>query len=110
MTMTEQGPRAVLSARGLRRDFGGFVAVNNVDLDVHDGQIHALIGPNGAGKTTVFHLLTKFLPPSAGRIELLGHDITRTSPAKVAQQSRRIRIAQRGRRGERGRVPGVPGR
>ncbi|WP_031199596.1 ATP-binding cassette domain-containing protein [Mesorhizobium sp. L103C565B0] len=46
-------PRVVLSARGLRRDFAGFVAVNNVDLDVHHGQIHALIGPNGAGKTTL---------------------------------------------------------
>ncbi|TIS57025.1 MAG: ABC transporter ATP-binding protein [Mesorhizobium sp.] len=79
------GPRVVLSARGLRRDFAGFVAVNNVDLDVYDGNIHALIGPNGAGKTTVFNLLTKFLSPTSGRIELLGHDITRTSPAKVAR-------------------------
>jgi branched-chain amino acid transport system ATP-binding protein len=78
-------PRVVLSARGLRRDFAGFVAVNNVDLDVHDGNIHALIGPNGAGKTTVFNLLTKFLSPTSGRIDLLGHDITRTSPAKVAR-------------------------
>ncbi len=85
MTVREQDPRAVLSARGLRRDFAGFVAVNNVDLDVHHGQIHALIGPNGAGKTTVFNLLTKFLPPSAGRIELLGHDITAMPPAKVAR-------------------------
>jgi branched-chain amino acid transport system ATP-binding protein len=81
----ETGPRVVLSARGLRRDFGGFVAVNNVDLDVHHGRIHALIGPNGAGKTTVFNLLTRFLPPSSGRIELLGHDITATPPAKVAR-------------------------
>ncbi|HEY1384374.1 MAG TPA: ABC transporter ATP-binding protein [Dongiaceae bacterium] len=79
------GPRVVLSARGLRRDFAGFVAVNNVDLDVHHGRIHALIGPNGAGKTTVFNLLTKFLPPSSGRIELLGQDITQTPPAKVAR-------------------------
>ncbi|HSE75015.1 MAG TPA: ABC transporter ATP-binding protein, partial [Dongiaceae bacterium] len=61
------------------------VAVNNVDLDVHHGRIQALIGPNGAGKTTVFNLLTRFLPPSSGRIELLGHDITRTPPAKVAR-------------------------
>ncbi|HSE73366.1 MAG TPA: ATP-binding cassette domain-containing protein, partial [Dongiaceae bacterium] len=67
----EANPRAVLSARGLCRDFGGFVAVNNVDLDVHHGRIQALIGPNGAGKTTVFNLLTRFLPPSSGRIELL---------------------------------------
>jgi branched-chain amino acid transport system ATP-binding protein len=81
----EDEPRTVLSARGLRRDFAGFVAVKNVDLDVHHGRIHALIGPNGAGKTTVFNLLTKFLAPTSGRIELLGQDITRTPPAKVAR-------------------------
>ncbi len=78
-------PRAVLSARGLRRDFAGFVAVKDVDLDVHHGKIHALIGPNGAGKTTVFNLLTKFLQPTAGSITLEGNDITRAPPAKVAQ-------------------------
>ena len=82
---SEGEARAGLSARGLRRDFAGFVAVNNVDLDVHDGKIHALIGPNGAGKTTVFNLLTKFLAPTAGTIELLGQDITRLPPAKVAR-------------------------
>jgi branched-chain amino acid transport system ATP-binding protein len=79
------GSDVVLSARGLRRDFAGFVAVRSVDLDVRHGNIHALIGPNGAGKTTVFNLLTKFLAPTSGRIELLGTDITRTSPAKVAR-------------------------
>jgi branched-chain amino acid transport system ATP-binding protein len=81
----ENAPQAVLSARGLRRDFSGFVAVKDVDLDVHHGKIHALIGPNGAGKTTVFNLLTKFLQPTAGTITLDGHDITRAPPAKVAQ-------------------------
>ena len=49
MAMEQQDPRAVLSARGLRRDFRGFVAVNNVDIDVYPGQIQALIGPNGVG-------------------------------------------------------------
>ena len=44
-----------------------------------------MIGPNGAGKTTVFNLLTKFLSPTGGRIELLGQDITRAPPAKVAR-------------------------
>jgi len=78
-------PRVVLSARGLRRDFGGFTAVRNVDLDVHHARVHALIGPNGAGKTTVFNLLTKFLQPTHGTITLLGTDITRTPPAKVAR-------------------------
>ena len=76
---------AILSARGLRRDFAGFVAVKDVDLDVHHGKIHALIGPNGAGKTTVFNLLTKFLQPTAGTITCAGIDITRTAPAKVAR-------------------------
>ncbi len=81
----EQDAPVVLSARGLRREFGGFVAVNNVDLDVRHARVHALIGPNGAGKTTVFNLLTKFLQPTAGSIRLLDHDITRTDPAKVAR-------------------------
>ena len=81
----EREARVVLSARDLRKEFAGFVAVGGVDLDVHHGKIHALIGPNGAGKTTVFNLLTKFLSPSGGRIELLGQDITRTPPAKVAR-------------------------
>jgi len=78
-------PRVVLSARGLRRDFGGFTAVRNVDLDVHDASVHALIGPNGAGKTTVFNLLTKFLQPTSGKITLLGNEITNTQPDKVAR-------------------------
>lgn len=81
----ENNPRVVLSARGLRRDFGAFTAVKNVDLDVHHARVHALIGPNGAGKTTVFNLLTKFLQPTHGTITLLGTDITRTSPDKVAR-------------------------
>ncbi|RDD69301.1 ATP-binding cassette domain-containing protein, partial [Paracoccus versutus] len=73
------------SARGLGRDFAGFTAVNNVDLDVEHARIHALIGPNGAGKTTVFNLLTKFLQPTRGQITLLGQDITNTRPDKVAR-------------------------
>ncbi|WP_274425694.1 ABC transporter ATP-binding protein [Chelativorans sp. YIM 93263] len=78
-------PRAVLSARGLYKEFGGFMAVNNVDIDAHHARIHALIGPNGAGKTTVFNLLTKFLKPTSGTITLEGRDITRMSPARVAR-------------------------
>jgi branched-chain amino acid transport system ATP-binding protein len=82
---TQVEPRVVLSARGLTRRFGAFAAVKDVDLDVHHARVHALIGPNGAGKTTVFNLLTKFLQPSAGSINLLGTDITRTAPDKVAR-------------------------
>ena len=82
---TRRGDAPVLSARGLRKEFAGFVAVKDVDIDVHDGQIKALIGPNGAGKSTVFNLLTKFHQPTAGTITLLGQDITRLDPARVAR-------------------------
>lgn len=78
-------PRVVLSARGLGKDFAGFTAVNDVNLDVEHARIHALIGPNGAGKTTVFNLLTKFLQPTRGTITLMGTDITRMRPDAVAR-------------------------
>ncbi|MBO0662400.1 ABC transporter ATP-binding protein [Jiella sp. MQZ9-1] len=76
---------AILSAKGLTKEFFGFKAVNKVDLDIHEGTIHALIGPNGAGKTTVFNLLTKFLTPTAGTIVFQGRDITGVRPADVAR-------------------------
>src|SRR5438105_1362862 len=79
-------PDAILAAQGLRKEFLGFVAVDGVDLSVRRGSIHALIGPNGAGKTTVFNLLTKFLPPTAGRIVFDGEDITGERPAQVARR------------------------
>ena len=85
MVKSNEEPRVVLSARGLTKSFGAFLAVNNVDLDVHHARVHALIGPNGAGKTTVFNLLTKFLTPTSGTISLLGTDITGMSPDRVAR-------------------------
>jgi branched-chain amino acid transport system ATP-binding protein len=76
---------AILEAAGLTKEFGGFVAVNNVNLTVERGSIHALIGPNGAGKTTLFNLLTKFLQPTRGAIRYQGRDITRMQPADIAR-------------------------
>jgi branched-chain amino acid transport system ATP-binding protein len=75
----------MLSAARLTKSFGGFVAVNGVDLNVRRGTIHALIGPNGAGKTTCFNLLTKFLQPTAGAIRFKGRDITRMAAADIAR-------------------------
>jgi branched-chain amino acid transport system ATP-binding protein len=76
----------ILETKGLTKEFGGFVAVNGVDLRVRRGSIHALIGPNGAGKTTCFNLLTKFLRPSRGSITYNGRDITGAAPADIARQ------------------------
>lgn len=76
----------ILETRGLTKEFKGFAAVQDVDLKVQRGQIHALIGPNGAGKTTVFNLLTKFLQPTSGSILFDGQDITRQAPAQIARR------------------------
>ena len=76
----------ILETTGLVKEFKGFRAVNDVNLRVQRGHIHALIGPNGAGKTTVFNLLTKFLIPTAGKILYNGHDITTEKPAQVARR------------------------
>lgn len=76
----------ILETRGLVKEFKGFVAVNDVNLTVRRGTVHALIGPNGAGKTTCFSLLTKFLEPTRGEIFLEGAEITRLKPAQVARR------------------------
>jgi branched-chain amino acid transport system ATP-binding protein len=76
----------ILETHGLTKEFAGFFAVQDVNLKVRRGTIHALIGPNGAGKTTCFNLLTKFLKPSAGQILYNGRDITTLAPADVARQ------------------------
>ena len=75
----------ILATRGLTKEFKGFVAVNNVDLAVRRGTIHALIGPNGAGKTTCFNLLTHFLTPTRGQIFFNGREITGSRPAAIAR-------------------------
>ena len=76
----------ILETRGLTKEFKGFAAVQDVNLRIKRGTIHALIGPNGAGKTTVFNLLTKFLQPTKGSIHFNGIDITREEPAQIARR------------------------
>jgi len=76
----------ILQTHDLTKEFKGFVAVNQVNLNVRRGSIHALIGPNGAGKTTCFNLLTKFLTPTTGRIVFDGTDITGESSAHIARR------------------------
>jgi branched-chain amino acid transport system ATP-binding protein len=76
----------ILECRDLSKAFSGFIAVDNVNLSVKRGTIHALIGPNGAGKTTVFNLVTKFIEPTNGKILFNGIDITHERPAETARR------------------------
>ncbi|MBT9595886.1 MAG: ABC transporter ATP-binding protein [Vitreoscilla sp.] len=66
----------LLSCHGLSRRWGGLVAVDGVSLEFQRGQVHAVIGTNGAGKSTLINMLSGEIPPSAGRVELLGQDVT----------------------------------
>jgi putative spermidine/putrescine transport system ATP-binding protein len=74
--------RAVASIRlrGLRKTFGFVVAVDNLDLEIDDGEFFAMLGPSGSGKTTVLRLIAGFETPTAGTIELAGVDATRQPP------------------------------
>ena len=71
---------SILRADGIRVQFGGVTAVDDVSLDLERGKILGLIGPNGAGKTTLFNALTGYAPLSSGRVTYLGRDVTRMSP------------------------------
>ena len=71
----------ILRLRGVGRRFGGVHAVRGVELDVLPGERRAILGPNGAGKTTLFNLVSGEFPPTAGKIELFGRDVT-TQPAR----------------------------
>lgn len=89
--------RKILEVRNLGIDFGGLTAVNNLDMDVYEGEIYGLIGPNGAGKTTVFNMLTKVYQPTRGTIKLDGTDTAKLDPvqaniAGVARTFQNIRL------------------
>jgi branched-chain amino acid transport system permease protein len=80
-----QHGEVVLQARGISKRFGGIVAAADLDIELRRGAITALVGPNGAGKTTVFNLLTGFLTPDTGTVQLMGQDLTGLSPDKRAR-------------------------
>jgi branched-chain amino acid transport system permease protein len=83
--MPEAGT-AVLEARGLRKQFGGLVAVSGLDLTVRAGELLALIGPNGAGKSTVFNLFSAVLPASGGEVRFLGERIDHLEAREIARR------------------------
>jgi putative spermidine/putrescine transport system ATP-binding protein len=81
-TASNAGPTlpAQISLRGLRKTFGSVVAVDNVDLDVADGEFFAMLGPSGSGKTTVLRMIAGFEVPTSGRVFLDGVDSTGLPP------------------------------
>jgi branched-chain amino acid transport system ATP-binding protein len=91
--MTQPSPNAalkanqdlILDATAVRKQFGGLVAVNDIDFDIPRGSIVSLIGPNGAGKTTFFNMITGLYKPTSGRIVFDGRDITRSKTHEVVQ-------------------------
>lgn len=77
---------SVLSIDDVRKQFGGIVAVDGLDLEIEPGELVGLIGPNGAGKTTTLNLITGFLTPNSGKISLNGTDITGDSPDSISRR------------------------
>ena len=77
-------PDPIMSVDGVRRNFGGIVAVDVKHLEIQRGSITALIGPNGAGKTTLFNLLSGFDKPDVGEWRFDGHNMSRVVAHKTA--------------------------
>lgn len=75
----------MLETKKLTKNFKGVQAVNDLDLNVHAGEIVGIIGPNGAGKTTVFNLITGYLQPTKGKVIFSGKDITGQKPHVIAK-------------------------
>jgi ABC-2 type transport system ATP-binding protein len=75
----------MIEAHGLTRRYGPFTAVHDVSFTVADGEIVGMLGPNGAGKTTTLRMITGFLPPSAGRVTVAGHDLL-SEPKKARRE------------------------
>jgi branched-chain amino acid transport system ATP-binding protein len=75
----------LLTAEGVRKEFGGLIAVNDVDFTIAENAIVSLIGPNGAGKTTFFNMLTGVYKPTAGRIVFDDTDVTGKPPHAITE-------------------------
>ena len=90
------GRYAPLEVEGLRKEFGGIVAVEDVSFDVEEGTLTGLIGPNGAGKSTTFNLITGMLDPTAGTVRFNGEDVTGLQPHEIANRglARTFQIAR----------------
>jgi lipooligosaccharide transport system ATP-binding protein len=78
---TPDGAGPLISARGLTKRFGGYVAVDGVDFDVQRGEVFGFLGPNGAGKTTTMRMIACVSPVFGGDLSVLGSDPRHDGPA-----------------------------
>src|SRR5437870_7924241 len=76
----------LLQTEALRKEFGGLVAVNDVDFTIPRGAIVSLIGPNGAGKTTFFNMITGVYKPTSGRVVFDGADVSGRPPHQITER------------------------
>jgi branched-chain amino acid transport system ATP-binding protein len=76
----------MLTISGLSKQFGGFLALNNVSFEVNEGEILGLIGPNGSGKTTCFNCISGALVPTAGSIRLRGDELGGLTPDAICHR------------------------
>ncbi len=79
--IVERKPVKMIEARGLYKQFGDVIAVQDLDIDVRAGSVYALLGPNGAGKSTTINMLTTLLQPDRGQITIAGHSIAHNPDA-----------------------------
>jgi branched-chain amino acid transport system ATP-binding protein len=82
--MSENGQPILQTSKATIR-FGGLIAVNELDMDVRQGEIYGLIGPNGAGKTTIFNLLTGVYEPTSGDINIAGTRVNGLKPYQISR-------------------------
>ena len=75
----------LLRGHEITRRWGGLVAVDRVSLEITRGSVHAVIGTNGAGKSTLINILSGEIPPSSGKVELQGQDVTTWSQPRRAR-------------------------
>lgn len=74
----------ILKVSSVTQKFGGLVALNEINLEIQEGEIIGIIGPNGAGKTTLFNVITGYYKPTFGTVTLLGEDVTGKAPYYIA--------------------------
>ena len=73
----------VLKVEGLRKEFGGLVAVNDVSFEIGKGEFVGLIGPNGCGKSTTFNCISGLLNQTRGSVEMFGEDVSELRPDQI---------------------------